>query len=342
MTSRAHSQFHCLYGNVYSSFLKNITLRRPCNINDVDIVNGQEMRDQPLDYPTGVSYLIQYIRLEEVCHDIFVEKESIILASTLEYHEVLQIDAKLQQFRRELPPFFTVDNTGGMDDRDYEYDDSIITQRFLLNLILHRKLCQLHLPYFIKRSVQPEFSYSYKACLESASLIFFMEREISRRKLSFNSIRRRLTVKIRSIFIVPIVLVLGACVDRGDGQFTQWQELEEVLGMLSEMAKNESAAAKLLDFSREMLAKHKPFHSVTTKMALAGPLAAQVGKAVDGLAGPAYEGSEANNPPLLGADVVMEEGDAEEQWDQILEQMGLGANAWHWSLEMLEGSLLTL
>lgn len=255
-----HSQFSSLKGTVYTLFLDGLAIRRPCNISDGDIVYDRAPTSRPLEHPTDVSYLLQRIRLEEVCHDIWDSSGSIMRTNALDYSKVMAIDAKLHQFEKDLPWFFSLDRTENDDlsDVNEPADNSIPTQRFLLNLVLYRQLCQLHFPFFLSGLTDPTFKYSHHATLEAATAIIRLERELRSVNSTFIPVRQRMNVKIRSIFVVVLVLVVHACIERADKELPNRIELEEALCLLSDMARQAPFAAKLLKFSLEMISRSRP------------------------------------------------------------------------------------
>lgn len=303
-------------------------VRRPCNIDD-DMLNDQAPVNLPLDTPTSVSYLLQRIRLEEVCHDISDASGSIVVSNDAEYNRIKEIDERIQEFERELPPFFKADKLqdNNMSDYGQGYRQAISTQRFLLNFVLHRQRCQMHLPYFIKGITEPKFAISHNACVESASIIIHLERQLRGESLPFATVRRRMNIKMRSIFVATIILVLSACVGHGQDSFNRSQELDEVFTLLSEIGEEAPFAARLRDFAIEMLSGNQPTHPILSRVTcppdnrILGRTPATALLALD-------DESRMNGVAPLDLDNEDENNDLDLKWDAILRQVGLGPDIW--------------
>lgn len=68
-------------------------VRKPRNLDDIDLLPGKDIVERPMDYPTDVSYTLQRTRLGEICREL---TDSIPLFSSepLNYESVLENDKR--------------------------------------------------------------------------------------------------------------------------------------------------------------------------------------------------------------------------------------------------------
>lgn len=233
---------------------------KPLNIDDEDLADGKELKSRPLHEPTGVSAIIYRLKLAEICQGLVARFPMIIThPDRLDYEYVRATDEKYRAFLRELPDFFQLDTPTSAIRPSVQ--GGIFVQRYMLNLMVHRNMCKLHLPYFARGAIDSSFVYSRDACLLSARHIIQAEKSLKSEGLPFSTTRLRSLVIIRSVFLASIVLVLNACLksgaSNGDGDaeclLDSWRILDE--------AQDQSAtASKLLDLSMQVLRSHAPNH----------------------------------------------------------------------------------
>ncbi|RFU80864.1 fungal transcriptional regulatory [Trichoderma arundinaceum] len=258
------AQFCCPQEGFYLIQKNQMAVNKPRNANDEDIIEGVEIRDRPATEATCISYFVQRIRLAEVCRGLLdrtplgtTNSEAVV------YKDVLDADAKINQFLQEVPDFFSLD-CSSLDDlpvTDPRRSPFITAQRYMLSLLLHRQLCKIHLPYLAQGTVDPEYAYSRDVCLRSARVIFELDHQLQRENLPFFNSRLRLAMVLRSVFLASIALVLNACLkgdsdesnEGGDEVAGAWKILHEAQGQFP-------PAAKLLELSIQILRKYKIKH----------------------------------------------------------------------------------
>ncbi|UNI16204.1 hypothetical protein JDV02_002664 [Purpureocillium takamizusanense] len=257
------SQFSVPQEGTYTVLPSHMVVRKPRNANDRDIVEGQEVIDRPIEEPTCVSYLLQRIRLAEVCHGLLDRSPFVMSPETMEYRQVMEVDTRLNQFMQEMPSFFWLDNPSmeNLPPSDPRRTPSITVQRYTLNILLNRQLCKLHLPYLARGSVEPAFAYSREQCLKSARTIIHIEHKLRGENLTFVSFRQRMNMVLRSGFVACIALVLDAClVDDSQDTIKSGVEVADAWSILNEARDQSPLASKLLELSIQVLKKHKASH----------------------------------------------------------------------------------
>jgi hypothetical protein len=179
---------------------------------------------------------------------------------------VIEIDARLHRFLSELPPFFSL-HFAGEASRNFVREASrnyagAVLRRCTLHLMVHRYLCQIHLPFLARGAVDPAFSYSRRVCLESARIILRSEAQLSKETLTPMSLRTRMTMVLRCVFLSSIALVVDACVADGPQHEDKPkpQEILEAWATLEQAKKISTTAQRLLDLSKLVLRKQNPSH----------------------------------------------------------------------------------
>lgn len=249
-----------------------MAVRRPCNANDEDIVDGREIVDRPLEEATSVSYLLERNRLAVLFYNLGDFDKPINSASEeAEYLKVMEVDMKLRQFMRELPSFFRLENgdcVSKKSDWDARRSSNITTQRYLLNMIFYGQICKLHLPYMARGTVNPGFAYSHDSCLKAAQQIINIEHRMRAENSTFILFRQRMNIKFRSIFIACVVFVLDGCLANSveGGTMETDATMADAWKILHEAKGQSPMASELLQLSVEILKKYKATHPALEMM----------------------------------------------------------------------------
>lgn len=243
-----------------------MAVRWPCNANDEDIVDEQEIVDRPLEEATSVSYLLERSRLAMLFYKLGDFDRPINSASEdTGYLKVMEADMKLRQFMRELPSFFRLENSDSVSklpSRDSRHSSNITTQRYLLNMIFYGQICKLHLPYMARGTVNPGFAYSHDSCLKAAQQIIYIEHQMRAENSTFILFRQRMNIKFRSIFIACVAFVLDGCLANGaeGGTMETDATMADAWKILHEAKEQSPMASELLQLSIEILKKYKATH----------------------------------------------------------------------------------
>ncbi|KAL3494736.1 hypothetical protein BJX62DRAFT_26785 [Aspergillus germanicus] len=238
---------------------RHMLVRKPSNIDDADLIHGTPIVERPMGYPTYVSYTLQRIRLGELCREL-TDRTSIFGPEKLNYDIVLEIDQKTHDYIKGFPVFFQL---GGGSLRDIEKINpkvapGIITQRYILNTLTYAHRCRLHLPYFARGSVNPNYAYSRKVCLEAARAVICAERIFEKESISFVRTRFRFAGSMHCLSIAIIIFVLDVCLYKNEGQDKERKrEAADACAILQKAKNDSSIAARLLQSFMQVIRKHK-------------------------------------------------------------------------------------
>lgn len=246
---------------VYVINPRQMVVKKPENINDEDLTDGTAPKGKPPSELTTMSYFLQRLRLAEITRQ-FTDRTQ-LYASELDakcYRYVLDTDAELKLFIKEMPSFFSLEE-GPSEDLAHichQHSSDIIIQRYLLNTVTQSHRCKLHLPYLVRSSTEPALEYSRQACLKAAKRLLYAERQLSKEQIPFASIRFKFTGIVYAMFVASIALGLDFCLSRGTGrEQTTSEEVREAARVLEDAKSQSILAARLPDLLKQIFRQHK-------------------------------------------------------------------------------------
>lgn len=241
---------------------EHMAVRKPLNISDEDMAEGQELVAKPMDQPTSMSFFLQRIRVTEIFR-VFSDRVPLEKSNTsaIRYDMVLQIDAAIDSFfEHELPAFFAMDakSLGELSPNHPQRSRTIAIQRHVLTIFVNGQRCRLHLPYLARGTVDPIYAHSREVCLKSARLVLQGEQDLEKVDASFACTRLRMGVVAHSIFLAVIALLFDLClVTDADDKMARQQEAEYAWKILEESEVQSVPVAKGMGILREVMEKYR-------------------------------------------------------------------------------------
>jgi hypothetical protein len=246
---------------VYQAHPSHMTVNKPCNVNDVDIVGDDPVIGQPLHQATDMSYFLQRIHLAEISRSI-VDHNLIEIPSSATrpsyYAHIMAMDYELDQLIQNVPSFFQLDNYPS--NPQCEKDGRFFLQAYMLNSMVHLQRCKLHLAYLTSGSSDnPAYAASRNACLKSARQIIRGESQLLQSQHSFVQIRLRFAAILYGIFMAGIVLLMDACLHRPASLDSEISEgdLANALRMIRDVKSHSFAAANLHESLMQIVARYR-------------------------------------------------------------------------------------
>ncbi|KAF5597533.1 zinc finger transcription factor YRR1 [Fusarium pseudocircinatum] len=241
---------------------RQMNVRKPLNADDEDLVEGQELVGKPMNCSTNMSYFLQRVRLAEVVRN-FTDRVPLTNSSNPDVHSyglVLEVDAAIEQFIEDLPPFLKF-NTGDLQQlpaTEAHKKPGLIIQRHIMNVFVHGQRCKLHLPYLARGAVEPTYARSRRVCLDSARMVIQTEHQLEKEATTFNSTRLRLCLVLHSVFIASIVLLLDFCLGAdADAKEQRREDLLEAWDILEAAKELSRPTARIQDLLTQVMKKHK-------------------------------------------------------------------------------------
>ena len=206
------------------------------------------------DVPSSISFLLQVIRLSEICRTVVDTVPSIFEdTEQANYEQITTLDTQFEDFINTLPPFFALDWKN-----DDNIDPPIATQRYLIHLGTHTRRSKLHQPFLVRGFTEPKYAYSRTACLRSARTILEVCRIFQEKQGNVAYMPARLGAVVHHVFTAAVILVMDLCFNKVDGDEEQRQdEVMRACRMLDELKRDSPMAAKFLGPLMEILQKYK-------------------------------------------------------------------------------------
>lgn len=253
---------------VYHIVPHHMAVRKPLNIDDVDLSNGPNA-DQPLSVPTDMSYFLHRLRVAEVARamvdDVSMAKAAAEDWEPASHHSlIMSLDVDLSQVIRDIPSFLDLDAYKVVPTS--EQGERFI-QAYLLNSLIQSQRCKLHLDYLrsswsARHSTDSRASSpSRETCLYAARRIIRAERQLERTKHAFVQTRLRLSVILHGIFMATIVLLMDTCVYGNTAQRESVEldddDLQDALRIVEGAKAHSLAAARLHESLMHILARSR-------------------------------------------------------------------------------------
>lgn len=234
-------------------------VKKPRNLDDIDLLPGKDIVERPMDYPTDVSYTLQRTRLGEICREL-TDSTPLFSSEPLNYQSVLENDKKTDDYIAGFPPFFRL-NGGSLEDLtkiNPNITPGILVQRYILNSLTHAHKCRLHLPYLARGSVNPKYAHSREVCLKAARTVIRSERLFEKESISFLPNRFRMAGSVHCLCMAIIVFVLDVCLYKDGGhEEERKKEVADACSILQSAKNDSSIAGRLLQSFMRVIKKHK-------------------------------------------------------------------------------------
>jgi hypothetical protein len=232
---------------------------KPVNANDEDLIDGMIGIGKPIDQPTSMSYCLQRIRLGEFCREI---TDSALFEApnpgTPDYEKTKQIDGKIRDFAEGLPPFFSLSyNSKQLPRSDAPMSTGIITQRYILSLMLNTQRCRLHLPYLSHAFKDTAYEYSRTACLEAARIVIQIPLQFSHERIPFALAPMKVSGMLHCVCVAIVVLLIDYCGDSDQQEKDGGRaEIFEAFALLEDAKEQSPFASRLLESFQSVLRRH--------------------------------------------------------------------------------------
>ncbi|KAJ5734699.1 hypothetical protein N7533_013102 [Penicillium manginii] len=235
-----------------------MTVKKPRNINDSDLVNNGYQTEFPLSQPTEMSYFLQRIRMAEIARRTVDQSQTAADSSGPgDSTHIMKLDFQLDQFIHDIPFFFNLDN---YEDNPESTSAGTFVHAYLLNLVIHSQRCKLHLRYLTSDpNKSPMYAASREICLKSARQLIRAESQLERAQHPFVLVRLRLSAIRYGVFLACIALLMDAYIN-GSGSLQDGinhGDVAEALRILEGARCHSWAAQNLSDSLNQVLAKYR-------------------------------------------------------------------------------------
>lgn len=127
-----------------------------------------------------MDYFFERIRLAHLCREMVdVIPFPIVRTEELSYDMIIALDKKLQHFLATLPFFFKWDGESRRRSQPLEEMwPCLVARRYCILTSAHSRRWTLHQRFLVRQNHNPAYSYSRRACLESARTVLDLGKEI--------------------------------------------------------------------------------------------------------------------------------------------------------------------
>ncbi|KAF7735217.1 Fungal Zn(2)-Cys(6) binuclear cluster domain-containing protein [Penicillium ucsense] len=171
-------------------------IEEPRNLTDDDLIPTATVLppSRPLSEKTAVLFPIILKRVLVADAEIIGKNCS---GKGLPYDEVLRMDGHLQVISASIPPQLRIRSLG----EAIADSPSTITERYNIDLIYQKSLCDLHRRYLVQHRLDPAYEYSRKVCIAAAKAVLQHQSDI------FEAGSAGGQLSFASFFFTPIVAV---------------------------------------------------------------------------------------------------------------------------------------
>ncbi|ETS83553.1 hypothetical protein PFICI_05429 [Pestalotiopsis fici W106-1] len=223
--------------------------------------------------PTSMTFFLAKLRLAHICREITdtIPLETAKLMRT-PYENIIAVDQKLKAFLSDLPFFLQLNPESRTRSRSLEtVYDKVPLMRFLLLTTAHSRRCRLHQKFLLRLSSDARYTYSRRACLESARAIIRAFDDSARRSdsPSIPTAIARMASAVHYTHLALTVMVMDLCFNKGEDDMEERkQEVRAAMKMLEGVREASPLTDRSLHSLRQIL--HK------SNIELGGPIMAPI------------------------------------------------------------------
>ncbi|EMD00763.1 hypothetical protein BAUCODRAFT_20800 [Baudoinia panamericana UAMH 10762] len=244
---------------LYSVQPDQLTVNKPRNINDDDLVTQPANFERPLSELTSCSYYLRRIKLGEVCREVadLMREMYAVPIEQIPYEHIIHLDNKFSALLDSLPVDLQLDNLKlSSNDLSDVPRPLNVKQAYFTFLTVEARRCKLHLPYLLRVKQNNRYKYSRSVCLQAARNILRLRHV---QPTSSTSPGNKITVLgiLCHFFGALVVLVMDICVNPEPEHHEERKaEIRDASTILEEAKGTSNAAHMYHDSLMAMLKKY--------------------------------------------------------------------------------------
>ncbi|KAH8645502.1 hypothetical protein BX600DRAFT_165697, partial [Xylariales sp. PMI_506] len=196
----------------------HIEVRIPRDCNDEDILLNEICEDSSGSGSqlTSMTFFLTKLRLAQLCREM---TDAVPLNTTklmkLPYDRIIALDRALEDFISSLPFVFRNDAESRSKSKTLEtVYPHIPIMRYCITTAVHSRLCRLHQKFLLRQSLDPSYSYSRLACLESSRTIIQMFEDALGESCATSMATARMAMAVHFTHLALVILVMDLCFNR--------------------------------------------------------------------------------------------------------------------------------
>lgn len=239
----------------------HVNVKLPKDCTDDDLVLGESNEPMIGPQPTGMNYFLERIRLAHLCREMvdIVPLETSKLKQ-MPYENIIALDQKLVDFLSSLPFFFRLDAESREQTKPLEIMyPSIPLLRHCITRAAHSRRCKLHQRFLLRQSSDPRYTYSRRACLESARTVIRFYEDLSGNE-SPRIVTARMGIAVHFMHLALVVLVMDLCFNRDEADEAEIKtEVRNGLQMLEDTKNVSPLLSRFSSSLCHILQKHNVY-----------------------------------------------------------------------------------
>jgi len=263
---------HCLYlvrlqstisgpqEGMYFIHPNHIAVRLPKDCNDDDIILGESSETVTRTQPTSMAFFLARVRLASLCRELtdMVPLETSKLLQ-VPYDYIMALDQRFNDFLSNQPIFFRLDEESLEKARVLEtVYPHIPIMRYCITTAAHSRRCRLHQRFLVRQSSDSRYTYSRRACLESARTIIRLFDDARREHDSPVMATARMGMAVHVTYLAISVLVMDLCFNKGETEEDERKaEVSVALRRLDDVGNACALLGQYLTSLHEILESHK-------------------------------------------------------------------------------------
>ncbi|GJN86238.1 hypothetical protein PLIIFM63780_009817 [Purpureocillium lilacinum] len=187
---------------------RHMNIGLPSNAPD-ELITEERAEDLPLSVPTPMTAFIYRVKLAEVCRKAVDTLPSVSHdTEDVDYSVVLELDSAFNDFLRDLPWFFRLDESSMAQSAEVcKQQPMLAVHRVGINFSAQTRLCRLHRPYHLMDpSSDARHAYSRTACIRAAYTVLELRRAMDDIGARVGIRPARSWIVMQHVFIAALIL----------------------------------------------------------------------------------------------------------------------------------------
>jgi hypothetical protein len=243
---------------IYTIHPNHINVKLPKDCNDDDLALDDSSDPSMSLQPTSMTFFLERVRLAHLCREMadIVPLETNRLPQ-MPYDNIIALDQKLLAFISSLPFFYKLDPESRQRSKPLEaMYPHIPLARYCITSAAHSRRCKLHQRFLLRQSSDPRYTYSRRACLESARAAIHFYDGLSGDGPPW-MVAARMGMAVHYMHLALVVLVMDLCFNRDETDEAEVKaEVKAGLQMFEDTQHVSPLLGQFLTSLRQILYKH--------------------------------------------------------------------------------------
>ncbi|KAK1064110.1 hypothetical protein LTR33_012144 [Friedmanniomyces endolithicus] len=236
------------HDSVYSVNPSHMSVKKPRNMTDEDLLTMPADFSRPLDQLTSTSHYLQRIELAEICREVadtLLEIRAFQDPSQIPYSRIMTIDDK---FAEILTGPLVSGAATAEHAAKYSGDRPHLRQQYFTYLTTEARRCKLHLSYLLRLSQDSQYTFSRNVCLQSARNILRLKHILPSEVSEDSTASLKMIGLIHHFCCAIVILAMDLCVNKSLGsEYERKAEIRDACKTLEDARESSESAGMFLE-----------------------------------------------------------------------------------------------